>query len=70
MFVVDKKQSFGGEQMVTGQSLAALTIRKHTGMPVLQHPVELLSKLLVARVAKQVVLPAFGMKMLQKQLAF
>lgn len=35
-------------------------IRKDTGLPVLQDLVELLSKLLVAWVTEQVILPAFG----------
>lgn len=45
--------------------MAALTIRKHTGLPVLQDLVKLLSKLLVAWVAKQVILAASGVEMLQ-----
>lgn len=45
-------------------SWPALTIRKYTGLPVLQDLVKLLSKLLVAWITEQVILPAFGMKML------
>lgn len=51
--------------MVFSDCLAALTIRKHTGLPVLQDLVKLLSKLLVARVTEQVIRPAFGVEMLQ-----
>lgn len=43
---------------------AKLTIRKHSRLPVLQDLVELLSKLLVARVTEQVILPALGVEML------
>lgn len=45
--------------------LTALTIRKHTRLPVLQDPVELLTELLVARVTEKIIPPALGMKMLQ-----
>lgn len=45
-------------------NVSRLTIRKHSGLPVLQDLVELLSKLLVAGVAEQVILPALGVEML------
>lgn len=48
-------------------SSAPLTIRKHTGLPVFEHLVELLPKLLVTRVTEQIILPAFGVKMLQSE---
>lgn len=44
---------------------SVLTIRKHAGLPVFQDLVELLTELLVAWVAEQVILPAFGETMLQ-----
>ena len=48
------------------QRYTPLTIREHAGLPVLQHFVQILSKLLVAHVTEQVIRPAFGMKVLQK----
>lgn len=46
--------------------LSALTIGQHAGLPGLQDLVELLPKALVARVTEQVILSAFGMKMLKE----
>lgn len=48
------------------QNQTVLTIREHTGLPILQNLVKFLSKLLVARVTEQVILPAFGVEMLRK----
>lgn len=46
---------------------SALTIGEHTGLPVFQDFVKLLTELLVARVTEQVILPAFGVEMLKKE---
>lgn len=45
-------------------NVSRLTIRKHSGLPVLQDLVEFLTKLLVAWVTEQVILPALCMEML------
>lgn len=64
------EQQFGVEQTIISDHVAALTIRKHTGLPVLQDLVKLLSKLLVAWVTKQVILAASGVEMLKNKYKF